>query len=152
MMRAIVLLHRWLGIAFCLLFAMWFATGIVMHFVPFPALTEAERVGGLSPIDVSRVLRSPADAVTASGLAGVERVRLLQRRYGPVYIVTAPANVRVLQATDLSDARVAAVPLAVAIAEDYARRRGFDIARAHFAELARYNQWTVPNDLDPHRP
>jgi uncharacterized iron-regulated membrane protein len=45
-MRTLVLLHRWLGIAFCLLFAMWFATGMVMHFVPFPALTEAERVGG----------------------------------------------------------------------------------------------------------
>lgn len=47
MMRAIVLLHRWLGIAFCLVFAMWFATGIVMHFVPFPSLTEAERFAGL---------------------------------------------------------------------------------------------------------
>ena len=35
-MRALILLHRWLGVAFCLLFAMWFATGIVMHFVPFP--------------------------------------------------------------------------------------------------------------------
>ena len=50
MMGAIVLLHRWLGIAFCLLFAMWFGTGIVMHFVPFPSLTEAERFGGLAPL------------------------------------------------------------------------------------------------------
>ena len=38
MMRALILLHRWLGVVFCLLFAMWFATGIVMHFVPFPVL------------------------------------------------------------------------------------------------------------------
>ena len=37
-MKALVLLHRWLGIGFCLLFAMWFASGIVMHFVPFPQL------------------------------------------------------------------------------------------------------------------
>ncbi len=50
-MRALILLHRWLGVAFCLLFAMWFATGIVMHFVPFPALTETERFAGLAPID-----------------------------------------------------------------------------------------------------
>ena len=47
-MRALVLLHRWLGVAFGLLFAMWFVTGIVMHFVPFPALTETERVEGLA--------------------------------------------------------------------------------------------------------
>ena len=33
-------LHRWWGVAFCLLFAMWFASGIVMHFVPFPVRSE----------------------------------------------------------------------------------------------------------------
>ncbi len=36
-MHIIAALHRWWGVAFCLLFAMWFASGIVMHFVPFPA-------------------------------------------------------------------------------------------------------------------
>jgi hypothetical protein len=38
-MRILAGLHRWWSIAFCLLFAMWFASGIVMHFVPFPART-----------------------------------------------------------------------------------------------------------------
>jgi hypothetical protein len=33
-------LHRWWGVAFCLLFAMWFASGIVMHFVPYPERHE----------------------------------------------------------------------------------------------------------------
>jgi hypothetical protein len=45
-MGLLVALHRWWGVAFCLLFAMWFASGIVMHFVPFPARSEAGRVGG----------------------------------------------------------------------------------------------------------
>src|SRR6201999_2649322 len=35
--RTLATLHRWWGVAFCLLFAMWFASGIVMHFMPFPA-------------------------------------------------------------------------------------------------------------------
>ena len=39
-MRALAALHRWWGVAFCLLFAMWFASGIVMHFVPFPERHE----------------------------------------------------------------------------------------------------------------
>jgi hypothetical protein len=39
-MRVLATLHRWWGVAFCLLFAMWFASGIVMHFVPFPARSE----------------------------------------------------------------------------------------------------------------
>ncbi len=39
-MRILATFHRWWGIAFCLFFAMWFASGIVMHFVPFPARSE----------------------------------------------------------------------------------------------------------------
>jgi hypothetical protein len=39
-MRLLATLHRWWGVAFCVLFAMWFASGIVMHFVPFPARSE----------------------------------------------------------------------------------------------------------------
>jgi hypothetical protein len=39
-MRLLTTLHRWWGVAFCLLFVMWFASGIVVHFVPFPARSE----------------------------------------------------------------------------------------------------------------
>lgn len=46
-MRALASLHRWWGVAFCLLFAMWFASGIVMHFVPFPARNEQGLPDGL---------------------------------------------------------------------------------------------------------
>ena len=69
-MRALILLHRWLGVAFCLLFAMWFATGIVMHFVPFPALTEADRFAGLAPIDLAGVKHGPAEGLGSSGHRG----------------------------------------------------------------------------------
>ena len=46
-MLTLQLLHRWLGITCCLFFAMWFASGAVMHWVPFPELSESERVAGL---------------------------------------------------------------------------------------------------------
>jgi len=39
-MNLLATLHRWWGVAFCLLFAMWFASGIVMHFVPYPERSE----------------------------------------------------------------------------------------------------------------
>jgi hypothetical protein len=55
-------LHRWWGVAFCLLFAMWFASGIVMHFVPFPARSEAGRFGG-SIAGGQRGIRSEQDAI-----------------------------------------------------------------------------------------
>src|SRR5215475_6528716 len=57
-MHSLTALHRWWGVAFCLLFAMWFASGIVMHFVPFPARSEAG--GGLASDDK---VRSEQDAL-----------------------------------------------------------------------------------------
>src|SRR6478736_4913091 len=130
MMNAIVLLHRWLGIAFCLLFAMWFASGIVMHFVPFPSLTEAERFSGLAPVAGGEVRIAVADAVAASGIADATRVRLVQRSDGPVYVVSDPSRVRAVHASDGRDASVTSADVAVGIARDHARQRGLDAARA----------------------
>lgn len=152
MTRALILLHRWLGVAFCLFFAMWFASGIVMHFVPFPALAEAERIGGLTPLDLTSTVRTPAEAVAASTIKDAERVRLLQRTDGPVYLVTGASGLKALHAADLSSAAVTSEPLALAIAVEHARRRGLDASQATVVALAQYDQWTVPNGLDPHRP
>jgi len=106
MMRAIVLLHRWLGVVVCLFFAMWFASGIVMHFVPFPTLSDAARVGGLAPLDLTALAHGPADAVATSRIKDATRVRLLQRPDGPVYLVSGASGVVALHGGDLSDARV----------------------------------------------
>ena len=40
--RWLYLTHRWIGIVTCLLFAMWFVSGLVMLYVPFPELKPAE--------------------------------------------------------------------------------------------------------------
>ena len=58
-MRALTLAHRLLGVPFCLLFAMWFASGIVMHFVPFPTLSEADRIEGLAAVAQGILNRKP---------------------------------------------------------------------------------------------
>ncbi|OAF19426.1 PepSY domain-containing protein [Bradyrhizobium neotropicale] len=152
MMGTIVLVHRWLGIAFCLLFAMWFATGIVMHFVPFPSLTEAERFAGLAPLDRTQVTIAVGDVVTASGIAGAGRARLIQRSDGPVYIVEGSSRLRAVRASDGTDATVTSSDVALAIAQDHARGRGLDATRAAIVARADYDQWSVPNGFDRHRP
>ncbi|MGA7433384.1 MAG: PepSY domain-containing protein [Xanthobacteraceae bacterium] len=152
MMRALILLHRWLGVAFCLLFAMWFASGIVMHFVPFPEPSEAERLAGLGPLDLPRGLAGPAEAAKASGLAAVTRVRLTQRSDGPVYLITGPASAVALHAADLSSAAVHSHPLALAVAKDYAAHRQWSAAAARVAALKSYDQWTVAGAFDRQRP
>jgi uncharacterized iron-regulated membrane protein len=151
-MKALVILHRWLGVGFCLLFAMWFATGIVMHFVPFPALTESERVAGLLPVDPSLVRHGPDQAVAASGIKSASRVRLVQRSDGPVYIVSGGLRPSAIRADDLEDASLKSAAIALDIARAHARQRGIDGSHAAVADLADYDQWTVPNGYDAHRP
>lgn len=152
MMGAIVLLHRWLGIAFCLLFAMWFASGIVMHFVPFPSLTDAECFAGLAPVDRAKAKIAVAAAVAASEIADATRARLIQRSDGPVYIVSGPSHVRAVRAADGTDASVTSSDVASAIARAHASRRGLDAARAVAVARQDYDQWSVPDGFDRHRP
>ncbi|MFY9840821.1 MAG: hypothetical protein WAK55_31000 [Xanthobacteraceae bacterium] len=135
MIGALVFLHRWLGVVFCLLFAMWFASGIVMHFVPYPSFTAADRRAGLAPIKLARVKASPSEALAAGGIGNSARVRLIQRSDGPVYLISNSSRTVALHAADLSEAEVISAKLARAIASDYATRRQWDSAAAGVAEL-----------------
>jgi PepSY-associated TM region len=151
-MGVLVLLHRWLGLASCLLFAMWFATGIVMHFVPFPSLTEAERFSGLAPVESWRVAIDPPEAVRASGIEDAQRVRLIQRSYGPVYVISGQSRLRAVRASDATNAAIKSPDIAQAAATDHAHRRGLDMSSPSVLALADYDQWTVPNGFDRDRP
>lgn len=49
--RTLVVVHRYLGIAVGLLMLMWFGSGIVMMYVGYPELSDADRLRALSPIN-----------------------------------------------------------------------------------------------------
>jgi hypothetical protein len=151
-LRSLIVIHRWLGIGLAPLFAMWFASGIVMHFVPFPQLDESERITGLAPLRLGATIRSPADAVMALGIADALRVRLIQRADGPVYIVSGPSGSTALKASDLSSASVPSSPLALVIGADYAHQRGTKMSDAANISLKDYDQWTVSGRYQRHRP
>ena len=152
MIRALVLIHRWLGIAFCLLFAMWFASGMVMHFVPFPALEEAERVAGLASFNPQAITIAPRDALQALSVQSVRRLRLIAVGDTPVYI--AQHNDDTVAAFDATSGKSLAVTemLALASAAAHAKARGLDATQPHIAALDTHDQWTVPNGFDTHRP
>lgn len=150
-MRALILIHRWLGIACCLLFAMWFASGMVMHFVPFPQLTSAERFAGLSPIPAGSIHVAPGRA--AQALPGaVERLRLVMRGSRPQYVFEQEHRMAGVYADNGTPAGTVSAQEALQLALEHARNRGLEAGRAQYAELAAYDQWTVPNGLDNYRP
>jgi hypothetical protein len=151
-MRVLIWLHRWWGVFFCLLFAMWFASGIAMHFVPFPARSDPAHFAGSVPIDPDRIAHGPAEAVAASGIHDALRVRLVGRSDQPIYLISGPSQVRALRALDLGDAGIRSEQAARDIAIAGARQRGLDPSHAGATSLVNYDQWTVSGDYDSDRP
>ncbi|HEX3486621.1 MAG TPA: PepSY domain-containing protein, partial [Micropepsaceae bacterium] len=68
--RATVITHRYLGVAVGLLMLVWFASGIVMMYVPYPALTAKERL-----IPLGAIAWQSCCSLEAQNIAGDEPVR-----------------------------------------------------------------------------
>lgn len=87
--QTIVAIHRWIGVGTCVLFVIWFATGLVVLSMTSPKLTELEAAAALSPLDLEQVRIGPSQALA---LAGQDRfpqdLRLEMSAGRPVYQVT----------------------------------------------------------------
>jgi hypothetical protein len=59
---AFIFVHRWMGVFFCLLFALWFASGIVMMYWSYPEITAADRLNHAPVLDPSKIRLSPQEA------------------------------------------------------------------------------------------
>lgn len=148
--RWIYLGHRWLGILTCLLFAVWFASGIVMIYVGFPRLSDAERRASLPPVAWERVALEPGDALASAGLApsDVRRLDLAMLDSEPVYrILPWQGSRRTISAVDGRLVVAVSAERAIAVARHHpAVRRVADLG------LVVRDQWTVPQRFDPLRP
>lgn len=82
--RLLIYTHRWLGIAGCVVFLVWFVSGIVMVYERMPRLTPEERLARLPPLDGSAVRVPLQDAVSTAGVAP-DRVRVGSLGDRPVY-------------------------------------------------------------------
>ncbi len=143
--RWLVLGHRWLGIATGLLFALWIGSGLVMLYVPFPSLTEAERLARLRPMAWDAVAVSPDEALAAAGLHGLPRSLDLEMRGAePVYRMQASDGRRITLS-----ARTGA-PAGPVDAGTALRLAGAGPG-ASVEEVGR-DQWTVTARYDPLRP
>lgn len=89
--RWIILTHRWLGVGGCVLFFMWFLSGMVMIYVGYPQLHWAERLAHLPVLSADTPILSPREALSRAGVTDdVVSLSLAAARGGqPTYIVTA---------------------------------------------------------------
>ncbi|MFN3323264.1 MAG: PepSY domain-containing protein [Bryobacteraceae bacterium] len=139
--RWCILLHRWLGVGFCLLFALWFLSGVVLMYFDYPRIQPEQRFAHLAPI--GGVALTPAEAFARSGLGSpplAARLNMLGGR--PVYRFHTPGrNQTAVYADD--GASVSPVP------ESLARRMAAEFARLPASSatlvgpLEIEDQWTL---------
>jgi uncharacterized iron-regulated membrane protein len=140
--RLLYLTHRWLGIAACMLFAIWFASGLVMLHVPFPKLTAAETRVGLPAIDWQQVRVQPASLASARSL-------VLEMRGRRAVWRTQAWDDKRLTTIDAATGQVignAGRDEAATIAASFGDAPVVDLEAIH------NDQWSVAGRYDPHRP
>ena len=145
--RWLFILHRWLGIFTCILCAVWFVSGVVMMYVPYPGLSEHDRMVYSEPLDLGRVLVSPDQAMAAAGLSDFVQIKLTMRQGLPVWRIQKGQKRTAVSAVDGSILKGVSAAEALAIV----RRVRPDAAGAQVEQIVQ-DQWTVAQSFNPHRP
>lgn len=144
--RLVFLVHRWTGIAGCLLMALWFVSGMVMLFVGYPKLTPAERLAPLHALAADCCLAAPPALAEAARAPGAV-LALTTLRGEPHYVVRGAPGLPA-RAARTGDVPPAVTP-AAAVAAAHAFAPGMT---AHHAGELQEDRWTHSRGLNAHRP
>lgn len=149
---ALFFIHRWLGIAMCLLFAMWFASGIVMMYVEYPELTEEERITQLTEIDLNQVRLNPLQAYQSTNFTqGFSQLRMSNVLGRPAYEFVSDEGIPAVVFADSGDLLTA---LDDNRAIEAVRTSGFYNAglNPEYDGINEFDQWTLTTSLNSSRP
>nr|WP_314539299.1 PepSY domain-containing protein [uncultured Massilia sp.] len=143
--RAAFLVHRWTGVAMCVLMVLWFASGMVMLFAGYPKLTPWERLGGLPPLAARACCVDPA---VLPGVQDAQRLVLTSIRGTPHYVVTGQGGA--IASFDAATGRKEGP-----VGRDGALQAALSFlpgAGATYAGTVGEDRWTHSRALDAHRP
>ncbi len=150
MRRALVFLHRWLGIAGNLLFVVWFASALVMMYARMPALEPGDRLHRLPPLDLEAVAVDPGRAAAAArleaGAAEILQLRLGMAGDRPIYRFRTSAGWTAVYADTGSQMLQLSEDQATLIAAQFARQPvagGAPPPPGYDRLLIRPDQWTL---------
>lgn len=146
-MRVLVWLHRYLGVTVGLLMALWCVSGFVMMYVPYPRLSEAERLQALEPLRLEGCCALEALQIPAEQALSGWRVEMfagepvLRVQPAPSARSAGPPGAFYQLRTGRLVTQVDAARAAAAV-EAYARGHHLDGKPRLLGELLR-DQWTV---------
>ncbi len=139
----LTLWHRWAGVVLCLMFCVWFVTGSVMVFVPFPALAPADRDARSEVIPLDQVKLAPSQILATDKNADLHLIGVLGT---PVYVRSAPHDITVR-----ADTGAALAPLSPGQAGTIATHFAGVPVKSVSAPFD-YDQWVVHQQFDHLRP
>jgi len=150
MMRFAISVHRWLGVALCLPFLIWFPSAVGMMYSDFPSVTAEDRLARSPALDASAIHVSPAEAYAALRTSEPPTdVRLNTFDGRPVYRFRFGRSERVVYA-DTADVRGDATPASMRrVAARWTQQPESDALVEPVDEV---DQWTVQSPLRTLRP
>jgi hypothetical protein len=60
--KAAIFIHGWMGVGFCLIFLLWFTSGIVLIYCDYPIVSSADQLAHSAPLNPSRIQLSAEQA------------------------------------------------------------------------------------------
>jgi len=147
--RTLIFVHRWLGVALCLLFLLWFPSGFVMMYWDYPSIKSTDRLAHLAALDSATIKTSVEEAAAKAEIEAIGTVRLTTFAGRPVYRFGGRGDSAVVYA-DTGEEQVEVSQDDVAkIAQTWS---GQSVTSARVEAVERSDQWTLQNrvaDLQP---
>lgn len=139
--RAAIFVHRWLGIGLCLIFLLWFPSGIVIMYWGFPSVTAADRLARSPALDSSKIRLSPAEAAAKVGVdESPDQIRLNTFDGRPVYRLRAGRGEYLVYA-DTGDEQIDVSPeMMRRVASAWT---GQPASAARVESVGEVDQWTI---------
>ena len=144
--RALIVAHRWIGVALCVLFLLWFPSGIGMMYWGMPSVTARDRLERSPALDPASVRLSPQEAAEKAGIDTVPaQVRLNSYDGRPVYRMGG--EVVYADTGDVQGTATRALRHRAA-----SQWTGLPITDATIVQVTEIDQWMVGNQLRNLRP
>jgi len=138
--RVLIFVHRWLGVALCVLFLLWFPSGIVMMYWDYPSVTPADRIERATALRVGDIKVSLSDALATSGMTQPRQVRLSTFDRRPVYRFSSGRDEAIVYADTGELHELVTRAMADRIAAAWTSR---SVSRPEVDTLNDVDQWTL---------
>ena len=149
--RVLIFVHRWLGVALCVLFLLWFPSGIGMMYWDFPSVAPADRLERSPALDASKVVLSAAEAAARLGEGqpvGQARLNTFDGR--PVYRFRAGPGGEAIVYADTGEEQILVTKEMVdRVASAWT---GQPVSAAVVEPVEAVDQWTLQSGLRNVRP